>query len=77
MKRENTLNTTIDAVALAAVLAQPWADVVLSGATTTSQLESNLQSLALNLDEHLTNLETALVESPKQYWRTRSALEWN
>jgi aryl-alcohol dehydrogenase-like predicted oxidoreductase len=32
----------IDAVALAAVLANPWADVVLSGAVTPAQLESNL-----------------------------------
>ena len=31
-----------DALALAAVLAQPWADVVLSGAATVAQLESNL-----------------------------------
>ncbi|HYY98956.1 MAG TPA: aldo/keto reductase, partial [Pyrinomonadaceae bacterium] len=32
------LDTTVDALALAAVLAQPWADVVLSGAATVGQL---------------------------------------
>ena len=32
------LQTTIDALALSAVLAQPWADVVLSGAATVAQL---------------------------------------
>ena len=32
------LQTTLDALALATVLAQPWADVVLSGAATTEHL---------------------------------------
>ena len=31
-----------DAVALAAALAQPWSDVVLSGASTPAMLDSNL-----------------------------------
>ena len=31
-----------DAVALAAALAQPWSDVVLSGASTAAMLDSNL-----------------------------------
>ena len=39
--------TTIDALALAAALSQPWADVVLSGAVTRDQLESNVKSIAL------------------------------
>ena len=34
--------TTPDALALAAVLAQPWVDVVLSGAATVDTLRSNL-----------------------------------
>src|SRR5262249_23384934 len=36
------LGATLDALALAAVLAQPWANAVLSGATTLEQLRSNL-----------------------------------
>ena len=36
---------TLDALALAAVLAQPWADVVLSGAAAEAQLASNLLAL--------------------------------
>jgi aryl-alcohol dehydrogenase-like predicted oxidoreductase len=40
--------TTPDALALAAAVAQPWADVVLSGATTVKQLESNLVARASN-----------------------------
>ncbi len=43
LQEESTrLETTLDALALAAVLAQPWADVVLSGAATVDQLRSNL-----------------------------------
>ena len=36
-----------DVTALAAALAQPWADVVLSGAATVVQLRSNLDALAV------------------------------
>ena len=36
---------TPDALALACVLAQPWVDVVLSGAATVEQLRSNLGAL--------------------------------
>ncbi len=39
---------TPDALALAAALARAWADVVLSGATTTDQLMSNLAALGLD-----------------------------
>ena len=42
-----------DAVALAAALARPWADVVLSGAATVAQLESNLAALDLAWDDGL------------------------
>ncbi len=36
-----------DAVALAAALAQPWADVVLSGAVTADQLRANARAVGL------------------------------
>ncbi len=64
-----------DAVALAAALAQPWADVVLSGAATVEQLESNLRAFDLRappLDQLL-----AFAESPDVYWKKRAALAWN
>jgi aryl-alcohol dehydrogenase-like predicted oxidoreductase len=41
------LGTTIDGLALAAVLARPWADVVLSGAATAEQLHSNQEAMAV------------------------------
>jgi aryl-alcohol dehydrogenase-like predicted oxidoreductase len=62
---------TPDAVALAAVLAQPWVDVVLSGAATVEQLESNLSALQV-APESLDNL----VEDPETYWQKRSELPW-
>jgi aryl-alcohol dehydrogenase-like predicted oxidoreductase len=71
------LGTTQDALALAAALAQPWADVVLSGATTAEQLESNLAALDLGYDEELDRRLAPLVEEPARYWSTRAALPWN
>jgi aryl-alcohol dehydrogenase-like predicted oxidoreductase len=69
--------TTPDALAFAAVLAQPWADVALSGATTEEQLESNLAALGVGYDDELDGLLAPLVEEPGQYWTTRAALPWN
>ncbi|MFK7604140.1 aldo/keto reductase [Deinococcus sp. SM5_A1] len=68
------LNATPDAVALAAALAQPWADVVLSGATTVQQLESNLRALKLRADF---SALTGLAELPQNYWQTRAEMAWN
>jgi aryl-alcohol dehydrogenase-like predicted oxidoreductase len=63
-----------DAVALAAVLAQPWVDVVLSGAATVDQLVSNLA--ARRLDLRAVPL-TPFAEPPAEYWEIRSALPWH
>ncbi len=68
---------TPDALALAAVLAQPWADVVLSGAATLEALESNRTALELELDEELDPELEALAEEPARYWEERAALPWN
>ena len=64
---------TPDALALAAVLAQPWVDVVLSGAATVDQLRSNLAASMLEPGLDL----DALVESPERYWAERAELPWN
>jgi aryl-alcohol dehydrogenase-like predicted oxidoreductase len=69
--------TTPDALAFAAVLAQPWADVTLSGATTVEQLESNLAALDVGYDGELDRLLAPLTEEPDRYWSTRGALPWN
>ena len=62
-----------DALALAAALAQPWADIVLSGAATVDTLQSNLKALALEPDPAL----DGLAEDPGRYWEARAALPWN
>ncbi|MEU6472920.1 aldo/keto reductase [Streptomyces massasporeus] len=66
-----------DAVALAVILRQPWAGVVLSGAATTNQLASNLHAAVVDLDDdQLTRLAT-LVEEPTVYWERRAQLPWH
>ena len=72
-----TTGRTEDALALAAVLAQPWVDVVLSGATTVGQLQSNLLALTLNLGPDVLELLEAIGEDPDTYWEERSELAWN
>jgi aryl-alcohol dehydrogenase-like predicted oxidoreductase len=69
--------TTVDALALAAVLAQPWVDVVLSGAATVEHLESNVTAVTLDIDGETWNRLQPLREEPEAYWQTRSQLAWN
>ncbi|GGL01329.1 aldo/keto reductase [Deinococcus radiotolerans] len=64
---------TPDAVALAAVLAQPWADVVLSGASTTGQLAQNLAALNLHVPADALR---DLAHPPAAYWDARARLPW-
>jgi aryl-alcohol dehydrogenase-like predicted oxidoreductase len=71
------LGATTDALALAAALAQPWADVVLSGAATVEQLESNVGALAVELDSRTAERLASLAEPPEEYWKRRSGLVWN
>ncbi|MBC2903495.1 aldo/keto reductase [Streptomyces cupreus] len=72
---ETSLGT--DAVALALVLRQPWAGVVLSGAATTVQLASNLHAAVVDLDEDQLHRLAALVEEPGAYWERRGQLPWH
>ncbi|MFI5569953.1 aldo/keto reductase [Streptomyces sp. NPDC051740] len=66
-----------DAVALAVVLRQPWAGVVLSGAATTAQLASNLHAAAVDLTDDQVSRLAALVEEPRAYWERRGELPWH
>jgi aryl-alcohol dehydrogenase-like predicted oxidoreductase len=68
---------TSDAVALAAVLAQPWVDVALSGATTVAELLSNLAARTVQIEPALFERLDAIREEPETYWATRAALPWN
>jgi aryl-alcohol dehydrogenase-like predicted oxidoreductase len=69
--------TTEDALALAAALAQPWADVVLSGAATVDTLRSNLAALDVAWDAELDERLATLAEPAQEYWERRSRLAWN
>ncbi|GAB4450141.1 MAG: aldo/keto reductase [Anaerolineae bacterium] len=71
------LNSGIDALALAAVLAQPWVSVALSGAATVEQLESNLKATRVAWDDEAAAQLAALAEPPAEYWQRRSSLAWN
>ncbi|MFF8675639.1 aldo/keto reductase [Streptomyces sp. NPDC015242] len=66
-----------DAVALAVVLRQPWAGVVLSGAATTGQLASNLHAAVVDLDDEQLDRLAALAEDPHAYWQRRGQLPWH
>ena len=65
----------VDAVALAAALTQPWADVVMSGAVTVSQLASNVAATELALGPDVADLVVA--EPAPEYWDRRSGLSWH
>jgi aryl-alcohol dehydrogenase-like predicted oxidoreductase len=64
---------SLDALAIGAARAQPWADVVLSGAVTPQQLDSNLGSRRPSVDAAAL---AALAEQPSAYWAARSARDW-
>jgi aryl-alcohol dehydrogenase-like predicted oxidoreductase len=70
-------NTTVDSMALAAVINQPFVDVVLSGAACVDHLKSNLQALEIIWNDSLAGMLDALVEPAERYWRIRSQLTWN
>jgi len=69
--------TTPDALALAAVLAQPWVDVVLSGVATVDTLRSNLAALDVAWDAQAEEALAPLAEPADEYWERRSELAWN
>ncbi|MEU9556755.1 aldo/keto reductase [Streptomyces fumanus] len=68
---------TCDAVALALILRQPWAGVVLSGAATRAQLASNLSAATARLDDDQVAALAALAEEPHAYWERRGRLPWH
>ena len=71
------LNTTFDALSIAAALSQTGADVVLSGAATVEHLHSNLKAVTVTLDEEAVTRLATIAEPPQVYWETRANLAWN
>ena len=67
---------TPDAVAIAAALAQHWADVVLLGPATVAQLRSNLAAADLALSPAELAALSPLLEPAEAYWGRRARLGW-
>ncbi len=65
-----------DTLAISAALAQPWADIVLSGAVTPDTLHSNLAARSEHWDADLAPLAAELAEPASVYWRERSQRPW-
>lgn len=67
----------VDAVALAAIAAQPWVDIVLSGAATVPQLASNLAAAHVDLAPDQLEQLSALAMPAQEYWTRRSQMAWS
>ncbi len=66
-----------DRIAIAAALANPWVDVVLSGAVTVEQVRSNVMAATMPLaPDQLAEL-AKMAEPVDQYWKERSQLAWS
>ena len=70
------LGTTVDALATAAALAQPWAWRVLSGAVDPAQVASNAAAEGLVVPAEVADELATLAEDPQAYWTARSARPW-
>lgn len=68
---------SIDALALAAAISQPWSDIVLSGAATIAQLKSNVKALSIDYTPEMAEQLRELVRPAEAYWSNRSQLPWN
>lgn len=66
----------IDAWAMASALAQPWVDVVLSGAVTETQLASNVRAVTVRWTDRDDETLRVLAEAPDAYWSFRKRLAW-
>jgi aryl-alcohol dehydrogenase-like predicted oxidoreductase len=77
LETARNLGVEPDAIALAVAIGQPWADVVLSGATAVTMLQSNLAACSLRVDPDLTDRLDLLREDSADYWNTRETLAWN
>lgn len=75
-KLTKKLEVTPDQLALAFVLNQSFVDIVLSGASDATHLESNIGASKIKLDSSVMTALELLSESPKDYWETRSSLDW-
>jgi aryl-alcohol dehydrogenase-like predicted oxidoreductase len=69
--------TRVETLALAAALARPWANVVLTGAATVEQIRSNVAALDVGYDAELEQQLRPMAIASDQYWRARGSFRWN
>ena len=69
-------DVAVDAVAMAWALSRSGAHVVLSGAVTPEQLESNVASLGVSLGSEDVAVLDGLAEPVEAYWAARKTLSW-
>lgn len=71
------LGVPIDQLAIAAVLARPWAAVVLSGAVDAGQVVSNVASAGAAVPPDVADALREVAGSPQEYWAARSVRGWS
>ena len=71
-----TLDWPVEELALAAAFANPWSDIVLSGAVTVQQVRRNREVLDRSIPVECLQWLAPAAERPDQYWDTRRALQW-
>lgn len=69
--------TTPDAIALRFVIDSISPNMLLIGAATQEQLQSNLNNTHFVLEKEDIQRVEKLKQSPSEYWNERSKLEWN
>ena len=67
-----TRGVTVETLAIAAALRQPWATVVLSGAVTPEQLRDQIAAFDVLTDDE----PSVRAQPPERYWHARSTIAW-
>ncbi|HEY1953687.1 MAG TPA: aldo/keto reductase [Gemmatimonadaceae bacterium] len=70
-------HTNVETLAFAAALSRPWADVVLTGAATISQLASSVAARSFDYDAALDQEVHAATVPSADYWAVRASFGWN
>ncbi|SDH76828.1 aldo/keto reductase [Winogradskyella thalassocola] len=70
-------NVNVDAIAIRFIMDSLEPTLILSGASSTNQLQQNLKAFNLKLEAHeILKLKSFTVD-PQDYWQERSDLSWN
>ena len=71
--RAAAVGTSVETVAVAAALSQPWADIVLTGAVRYDHLRAHTAALDVTVDA---GDFASMAEPAPEYWRRRELLRW-